>query len=290
MAEKRMFAKSIVLSDAFLDMPMSARCLYFTLGMFADDDGFVGSPKGIMRQCGASEDDMRILLAKRYLLDFESGVIVIKHWRINNYLRGDRYKETTYTEEKAQLYIDEKGAYTDRETAKPVVGIPSGIPSIDKIRLDKNSIDKYSVDAVINSDSDFMTPPIPLQPVQMTDIDQIIEAWNAQNCTRDIQRISFGSPRYNNLMICVNNDLANFLLTVKELDKQAWLTQRAKDGELITFDWFVNPTNYQKVVEGNYRELRKHKQDQPKAAQTEFNNFHQRETNWGALEAELLKK
>ena len=73
MAERRMFAKSIVLSDAFLDMPMSARCLYFTLGMLADDDGFVGSPKSIMRQCGATDDDMKVLLAKRYVLGTASG-------------------------------------------------------------------------------------------------------------------------------------------------------------------------------------------------------------------------
>ena len=84
MASRRMFAKSIVLSDAFLDMPMSARCLYFTLNMLADDDGFVGSPKAIMRQCGASQDDLLLLLQKRYILGFESGVIVIKHWNINN--------------------------------------------------------------------------------------------------------------------------------------------------------------------------------------------------------------
>ena len=114
MAERRMFAKSIVLSDAFLDMPLSARCLYFTLGMLADDDGFVGSPKSIMRQCGASQDDMAILLQKRYLLGFESGVIVIKHWRMNNYLQKDRYKRTTYLEELEQLVIDQRGAYTEK--------------------------------------------------------------------------------------------------------------------------------------------------------------------------------
>ena len=96
MANRRMFAKSIVLSDAFLAMPMSARCLYFTLGMLADDDGFVGNPKSIMRQCGATEDDMKILIVKRYILGFESGVIVIKHWRMNNYLLADRKQSTTY--------------------------------------------------------------------------------------------------------------------------------------------------------------------------------------------------
>ena len=135
MAERRMFAKTIVLSDAFLDMPLSARCLYFTLGMFADDDGFVNSPKGIMRQCGASEDDMKVLISKKFVLLFESGVIVIKHWRINNYLRGDRYKATKYLDEKSELNVDENGAYT--------FGIPSmGLPSIDKDSIGKESIDK----------------------------------------------------------------------------------------------------------------------------------------------------
>lgn len=113
MAERRMFAKTIVLSDAFLDMPLSARCLYFTLGMLADDDGFVNSPKSIMRQCGAAQDDLRILFERRFLLPFDSGVIVIKHWRINNYLQKDRYRPTIYSDEKAQLDVDEKGAYTE---------------------------------------------------------------------------------------------------------------------------------------------------------------------------------
>lgn len=133
-----MFAKSIVLSDAFLDMPMSARCLYFTLGMLADDDGFVGSPKSIMRQCGASDDDMNILLVKRYVLGFESGIIVIKHWRMNNYLRNDRYNQTTYLEEKETLTIDEKGAYTEKNK----FGIPNGYHLMTQDRLGKDSLDK----------------------------------------------------------------------------------------------------------------------------------------------------
>ena len=140
MAERRMFAKTIVTSDAFLDMPMSARCLYFTLGMFADDDGFVNNPKSIIRQIGASEDDIKVLLAKRFLIAFESGVIVIKHWRINNYLRNDRYHETAYIDEKKLLSIDENGAYTD-----------SGIPMVDqrytKDSIGKDSIDKNSISA-----------------------------------------------------------------------------------------------------------------------------------------------
>ena len=113
MAERRMFAKTIVTSDAFLDMPLSARCLYFTLGMLADDDGFVNNPKSIMRQVGACTDDLNLLLLKRFILKFDSGVIVIKHWRIHNYIQKDRYKETKYIDEKATLMLDEKGAYTE---------------------------------------------------------------------------------------------------------------------------------------------------------------------------------
>ena len=141
MAERRMFAKSIVLSDAFLDMPLSARCLYFTLGMLADDDGFVSSPKAIMRQCGASQDDFKVLISKRYILAFESGVIVIKHWRINNYLRNDRYQETTYLEEKDTLTTDQKGAYTEKNK----VGIPGGIPNMGIPSIGKDSIGKDSI-------------------------------------------------------------------------------------------------------------------------------------------------
>ena len=103
MAERRMFAKTIVLSDAFLDMPLGARCLYMTMGMLADDDGFVNAPKSIMRQCGASDDDLKVLISKKFVLPFESGVIVIKHWRINNYLQKDRIQPTKYVDEMAML-------------------------------------------------------------------------------------------------------------------------------------------------------------------------------------------
>ena len=148
MAERRMFAKTIVLSDAFLDMPLSARALYMTLGMVADDDGFVNNPKSIMRQCGASVDDINILLAKRFILAFDSGVIVIKHWRINNYLRSDRYQETKYIEEKSQLVVEENGSYTVGIPGGIPTGIPSsGTPSIGKDRIGKDSIDMESKSA-----------------------------------------------------------------------------------------------------------------------------------------------
>ena len=111
MAERRMFAKTIIDSDAFLDMPVTARLLYYDLAMRADDDGFVNSPKKIMRMIGASQDDLAILCARKFLIPFENGVVVIKHWRIHNYIRKDTYNETPYKEQKALLELDENNAY-----------------------------------------------------------------------------------------------------------------------------------------------------------------------------------
>lgn len=135
-----MFAKTIIDSDAFLDMPMSARLLYYDLGMRADDDGFINSPKKIMRMIGASNDDVNILIARKFVIPFDSGVVVIKHWRINNYLRNDRYTETKYLEEKSNLEVDKNGSYTARNNT----GIPVGIPTVStgKVRLGKDSIGK----------------------------------------------------------------------------------------------------------------------------------------------------
>lgn len=143
MAERRMFAKTIIDSDAFLEMPLSTQALYFHLGMRADDDGFVNSPKKIQRLISCSDDDLKLLIAKNFIIPFESGVVVIKHWKIHNYIRNDRYKETPYLEEKAQLLLKENNAYTLMDTN----GIPSDIPTVDvgkdsigKARLGKDSI------------------------------------------------------------------------------------------------------------------------------------------------------
>ena len=146
MAERRMFAKTIVDSDMFIDMPMSARLLYYDLAMRADDDGFVNSPKKIMKFVGASVDDMNVLIAKQFIIPFESGVVVIKHWRIHNYIRKDTYKETPYKDEKALLYLDENNGYrlenecpsTNRQRT---VNEPSTQDRLGKDRLGKDRLE-----------------------------------------------------------------------------------------------------------------------------------------------------
>lgn len=137
MAQKRMFSNSVVQSDEFLEMPDSSQNLYFHLSMQADDDGFVDKWKSIMRMTGKKEDDLKILIAKSFVIPFDTGVLVIRHWRLNNYLQKDRYKETIYKDEKSRLTIDKSNVYNlDTEC----------IHRIDKNRIDKNRIDKISIE------------------------------------------------------------------------------------------------------------------------------------------------
>lgn len=111
MAQRRMFSKTIIDSDEFLDMPLSTQSLYFHLSMRADDDGFVNNSRKIMRMIGASQNEMDLLLVKRFLLLFDSGVIVIKHWKLHNYIQKDRYKETVYLKEKALIQVKKNNVY-----------------------------------------------------------------------------------------------------------------------------------------------------------------------------------
>ena len=170
MAERRMFARSIIDSDLFLDMPMSSQLLYFHLSMRADDDGFVNSPKKIQKIVNCSADDMKLLIAKNFILPFESGVVVIKHWKVHNFIRNDRYKETECKEEKNQLQlVDNKYEFN--------VGIPNdnqmSYQRYPQVSLGKDSIelgeDKDSIDKVKKEKK---------KSVKSNDIDDIISIFN----------------------------------------------------------------------------------------------------------------
>ena len=180
MANRRMFSLSVIDTDKFLDMPVSSQLLYFHLGMRADDDGFVSSPKRIARTTNCGDDDLRILATKGYIIPFESGVVVIRHWRQNNQLRSDRYRETVCKNEKATLSIIDN-IYIESTNEAPngiPVGIPNDIPnsvptgkptvdsmvdsttyqrepqySIGKYSIDKSSIDKSSIEKVEDRES-----------------------------------------------------------------------------------------------------------------------------------------
>lgn len=150
MAEKRMFSKTIIDSDAFLDMSLSTQALYFHLSMRADDDGFVNNPKKIQRMIGAGDDELKMLIAKRFIIPFESGICVIKHWRIHNYIQKDRYKETVYKEEKAHLILKENKSYKYVDT--PCIQNVSNSETqirLDKTREDKNRLEENRLEESI---------------------------------------------------------------------------------------------------------------------------------------------
>lgn len=145
MAERRMFAKTIIDSDAFIDMPVTARLLYYDLAMRADDDGFVNSPKKIMRMIGASQDDLSILILRKFIIPFDNGIVVIKHWRIHNYIRKDMYHETKYKEEKMMLALDENNSYTLTDTDTLQLRHEPVTSTSTQVRLGKDRLGKDNI-------------------------------------------------------------------------------------------------------------------------------------------------
>lgn len=194
MAERRMFAKTIIDSDAFLDMPLSTQSLYFHLSMRADDDGFINNPKKIQRMVGASDDDLKLLVAKNFIIPFESGIVVIKHWKIHNYIQSDRYRPTMYKEEKEMLQTKVNKAYTLQDT----VCIQDGYIVDTQVSLDKVKIDKVIDNIELKEEE---TPPKPSKPskhkhgeyanVLLTDeeLDKLKEEFPQDWCIR-IERLS----------------------------------------------------------------------------------------------------
>lgn len=144
MAQRRMFSKKVTDTDTFLDMPLSTQALYFHLNMHADDDGFIDNTKTIQRMIGSSDDDRKLLVAKQFLLPFENRLVVIKDWRVRNYIQGDRYHKTQYINEKSQLIVEENNMYTRRV---------QDVSNMDtQVRLGKDRLGKDSKDILSDSD------------------------------------------------------------------------------------------------------------------------------------------
>lgn len=142
MAQRRMFSRKITETDRFLEMPLSSQALYFHLNMGADDEGFIDKAKTIQRTIGASDDDMKLLIAKGFLIPFDSGVVVIRHWRIHNYIRSDRFQSTLHQDEKTQLEYDQ----SKTAVLKPLENvIPNGYQMDTQDRVSKVSLDKDSL-------------------------------------------------------------------------------------------------------------------------------------------------
>ena len=173
MAERRLFSKSVIDSDEFMDMPLSTQALYFHLAIRADDDGFLSNPKKIMRMICASEDDMKILKAKNFIITFGTGIIVITHWKMHNYIRSDRYKETVHKEEKRLLSVTENGMYT------------FGIPSDNQLSYQPDTQDRSGKDNDDLSIKNRLTEEeIDYLKENCTDLDQLIRYADAKIASR----------------------------------------------------------------------------------------------------------
>ena len=227
MAERRMFAKTIIDSDAFLDMPLSAQALYFHLSMRADDDGFINNPKKIQRMVGASDDDCKLLILKRFIITFESGVIVIKHWKIHNYIQKDRYKPTIYQEEKNLLTEKENKAYTEC--------IHNGykVDTQDRLEVGKERVEleesKERVDyqLIVDMYNDIC---ISFSKVNVLS-DKRKKAIKARLNTYSIEQFK---------EVFEKAEASSFLKGANNRDWQA------------NFDWLIKDGNFAKVLDGNY--------------------------------------
>lgn len=277
MAEKRMFTQKIIDSDAFLDMPLSSQALYFHLNMRADDDGFVNNPKRIQRTIGASEDDLKLLCAKRFVIGFETGVIVIKHWRMHNTLRKDRYNPTQYQEELALLEVKENNAYTERlveipdilELPEPVTESvattwqPSGNHLATQYSKDKISIDKYSRDkgntydsneseSIVLLDTDSIIPSVKDVEITKVAYQAVIDLYNSI-CTSLPKVRSLSDARRKAIKARLNTyTLEDFQAVFENAEASSFLKGSNDRNWTATFDWLIKDANMAKVLEGNY--------------------------------------
>lgn len=291
MADKRMFSMRICDSDSFLDMPLSTQALYFHLNMRADDDGFVGNPKRIARLIGSSEDEIKLLLAKRFIIGFDNGIIVIKHWRMHNTLKSDRYHPTVYQEEFAQLMIKPNKSYTEScfaeslpEDEKTLLGTEmepkrnqSGTSDIDiglglGKGLDKD-LEKEEEEDIVGNQGLCSDPDVPVSKPQCKEtkmdekaiarqfeIEKIIEQWNSLDAygINPVMRIGKKSMRYKNLNARLEEyGFDGIINAIRKVEESDFLKGKNDKGWTITFDWFVLPNNFIKVAEGNYRNKRK---------------------------------
>ncbi|MCT4381584.1 conserved phage C-terminal domain-containing protein [Leuconostoc pseudomesenteroides] len=152
MAQRRMFSKKVTDTDIFLDMPLSTQALYFHLNMHADDDGFIDNTKTIQRMIGSSDDDRKLLIAKQFLLPFDNGVVVIKDWRVHNYIRKDTYNKTMYPKELEQLQVNKSGQY-ERQNLVTYTERPRAVDeTLTQDRLGKDRLGKDRKDILSGSD------------------------------------------------------------------------------------------------------------------------------------------
>ena len=239
MAERRMISKKITDTDAFLDMPLTTQALYFHFLQNADDDGFVGNPNSIMRKVGASKNDYDLLMVKRFIIVFDSGICVIKHWRIHNYIQKDRYVPTTFIKEKAQLETEENGAYT--ECIQNVSNLYAQY-SIGKDSIGKDSIGKDSIEG----------ERAPTREPVHSKAQAIVDLFN-ELCPSLSKVTVLSTCREKAITARLKEfTVEQFTTVFKKAEASKFLTGRNGKAWRANFDWLINASNFVKVLDGNY--------------------------------------
>lgn len=254
MATRRMFTKSVTDDDHFMEMSSSAQALYLHLSMAADDDGFCNQVSASMFKAHASVSDLETLLKCRYIYQFENGVIVVKHWRMANALRKDRYTQTRFKEELSLLTLEANGAYTVDDNVAEKSGynvVPKWLPDgcqevaacLPQVRLGEDSVGKDRLDISTGSK----------EPVCRTsDVRRVIEAWNDTGLTQ-VTKITADTNRGRMLKARIReNGVDGVLKAIENVKNSTFLKGQNNRGFEATFDWFVKPNNFLKVLEGNY--------------------------------------
>ena len=251
----------IVDTDAFLDMPLSTQCLYFHLNMRADDDGFIGNPKRIEKIIGANDDDLKLLIAKRFVILFDDGVIVIKHWRMHNTLSRDRYIETSYTDEKKKLLLKDNGSYSltngnSIDDTKLIERSNRQTQNRRKIDVQKthSDIDKdIDSDIELDKEKDIKDLIVSKDTIRQTDVQRIIDEWNTLE-EFGITPVKRMTPKREQAVKARirQNCVEDILEAIENIRRSTFLQGQNKNGWMVTFDWFLKPGNFAKVFEGQY--------------------------------------
>lgn len=242
MGSHRMFTNDITDSDLFIEMPLSAQALYFHLGLHADDEGFLSSPKRILRAVGCNEDDLKLLIAKGFVICFDSGIIVITHWNLHNNIRKDRKKNTLFESEKTLLSL-KNGVYSEIDNQMTTICQPSvnQMSAQDKIREDKLSKDKL-IDTLSTS----------VDGRTAFDYQSVIDSFNS---------ICISLPKVQKLTDTRKKKIKNTSKLLREMtfedvfckvESSDFLSGRNGKWTACCFDWILNPTNLTKIIEGNY--------------------------------------
>ena len=241
MAQRRMFALAVIDTDRFNDLPISARLLYYELGMRADDDGFVASPKKIAKMIGCTDDDLKLLVVKGFVICFDSGVIVITEWKLHNYIPSDRYHKTIYQNEFQQLklesnvYIPSSVSNMDTNCIQPVYTLDT------EVRLGKDRLSKDNIS---------LSTEVDAQP--RFDYQSVINSFNS--VCKSLPKVQKLNDKRRKAVKRAKADLGE--LTFEELfamvEQSDFLTGRNGNWSGANFDWILKPSNLIKIIEGNY--------------------------------------